>query len=313
MTLIAARTATLDDTAAITTIHTSAIERWQRIDTAGRVMDVPYAALTLYERWLHGGPWMNIETCAVHLTHLLRGAGIPLVAELDGRVLAHAEVYHGVEPQPFGEHLHVAVATVHAEYAGQGLEQALLAHAIELARELGCARVCLEDAGAEQLYDGEGWQRLVGGQRLNWPARPGQVFYQAMPHTADNPELIRGWAMPLGRYHSARQEWVTRWPDLWGAVPGLRDQRIRRLQFTMAATTFFVLYIESPYDPRRASVFVWTPKPLSGPMLTAINDRAHKLGYRRLDAFVADAQVGALGADAETDGYTQDLYSIELA
>jgi hypothetical protein len=65
------RQAGLDDTGAITALFGARIPIWQRINKQGQVEDVPYAQLTIYERWLHGGPWMSIETCAVLLNHLL--------------------------------------------------------------------------------------------------------------------------------------------------------------------------------------------------------------------------------------------------
>lgn len=312
MSQITVRTATLDDAQAITRIHRSNITRWQRLNEQGEVEDVPYEKLSVYERWLHGGPWMSVETCAVHLTHLLRGAGIPLVAAIGKRVLGHGEVFHGVEPPPFGDHLHIAVLYVHAESAGRGLEAALLAHVAALGRELGCQRVCVSHAGAGEFYEGEKWRRLASGQRVEWPARPGQVFYQATPHPQDDPAQIRGLMMPLGRFQNAVQEWVTRWPELWAGVPELHARRVERLKFTVAGASLFVLYAESPYDPRRASVYAWMPTLPGGPVLAAINDRAHKLGFRRLDSYVLDEHLKLLGPEAEPDGYTQELYSLEL-
>src|SRR5512139_2051816 len=108
MTTIHIREASLDDTQAISGLFRSRISAWQRLSAQGQVEDVPYDALTIYERWLHGGPWMSVETAALHLSHLLRGAGMPFVVESGGVVVAYAEAYHGVEPAPFGDHLHLA-------------------------------------------------------------------------------------------------------------------------------------------------------------------------------------------------------------
>ncbi len=306
------RAATLDDTAAIAALHTAAIERWQRLNEQGDVEDVPYSRLTLFERWLHGGPWMSVETCAVHLTHLLRGAGFPIVAEVDGRVVGHAEAFHGEEPPPFGNHLHISVLYVHADRAGQGVERALLEYSAALARELKCQRVCLASPEAQEFYAGVDWRLLSSSRHINWPARPGQVFYQAVPHLESSPAQIRGWAMPLGRRQSAWQEWVTRWPDLWAAVPGLREQRIERLRFMVAGSPFFVMYAQSPYEPRWTSVYLWSATPPTGPMMTAVSDQAYKLGYRRLDAVVAEGAERLLGADVEPEGANQEIYCFDL-
>src|SRR5215213_9179974 len=73
------RQAALDDTCAISSLFRARIGVWQRLDANGRVEDKPYEALTIYERWLHGGAWMSIETAAIQLNELLSGAGISLV------------------------------------------------------------------------------------------------------------------------------------------------------------------------------------------------------------------------------------------
>ena len=312
MTSITVRTATLDDTAAITAVHTSNVERWQRLLASGAVEDVDRADLNIYERWQYGGPWMSVETCAVHLTHLLRGAGIPVVAELEGRVVGHGEAFAGEEPAPFGKHLQVSVLFVHAEYAGRGVEQALLNHMVAVARELDCQRVCIGNEDAQQFYAGEGWRKLTVVRPVTWLPRTGQVFYQSTPHPSADPAQIKGWSMPLGRGQSARQEWESRWPTLWMAVPQLRDQRVERLKFTAAGGTLFVMYAESIYDQRWAHVYVWAGTPLTGPMVTAINDRAHKLGFRRLSSVVTGESFAFLGSEAEADGPARGVFSIEL-
>jgi GNAT superfamily N-acetyltransferase len=311
MTIIV-RTATLDDTGAITGIHTSNTARWQRLTEHGSVEDVPYEQLSVHERWLHGGPWMSIETCAVHISHLRRGAGVPLVAEIDGVVAGYAEVFPGQEGKPFGKHLHVSVLLVHGDHGGQGVEKALLKHCVSLARELALERVCITNAQVRDHYDGDNWRDLVSGRRVMWPARTGQVFYQTTPHPNADPDQIKGWSMPLGRQQCAREEWVTRWPDLWAAIPALHERRVERFKFNVAGSNFFVMYTESRYDPRWASVHVWAGVPFTGPMLTAINDKAHKLGFRRLDSFVLGESLAFLGPDADTEGYHQVVYSIDL-
>src|SRR5438105_2932338 len=102
------RQACLDDTQAISALFRAPINVWQRLNERGQVQDVDYSALTIYERWLHGGPWMSVETGAIQLSHVLRGAGAALVAELNGQVCAYAEAYHNIEPSPFGDNLSLA-------------------------------------------------------------------------------------------------------------------------------------------------------------------------------------------------------------
>ena len=59
------RQATLDDTQQIVALFSGRVPVWQRLGERGQVEDLPYDALTIYERWLHGGAWMSLETGAI--------------------------------------------------------------------------------------------------------------------------------------------------------------------------------------------------------------------------------------------------------
>jgi GNAT superfamily N-acetyltransferase len=174
MTSIQVRSAALDDTLAISALWRSPITVWQRVNAEGKVEDVAYDTLTIYERWLHGGPWMSVETAAIHLSHLLRGAGIPLVVESAGQVVAYAEAYHGVEPAPFGDHLHLAHLVVRSDHAQDGLEDALLADLMEQARLYKCQRLtanCVgSDPEATARYERHGMKPVgrLGSARQQW-------------------------------------------------------------------------------------------------------------------------------------------------
>ncbi len=308
MTGIQVRPAALDDTQAISALFRARITAWQRLNASGQVEDVPYTALTIYERWLHGGPWMSVETAALHLSHLLRGAGLPIVVEVEGEVCGYSEGYHGQEAEPYGDHLHVAHMTAEPD-----LHDAILAHWLEQAAAMRCQRVtatCVaNDAAARALYERHGLQPLTRVQRLSLPARTGQVFYKASDHPAANPAQINGWYMQVGRLGSARQQWETLWPRTWFALPELREQRAHRLHFSVAGQEALVYCQQPLYVPRSAELSCWTPKPFSTQVLTAIRDWAHREGYRTLVMLVPDEVAKLLGADAEPDGYTQETYA----
>ncbi|MBN1964662.1 MAG: hypothetical protein JW910_08445, partial [Anaerolineae bacterium] len=109
MSQITVRQAILADAASLTALATATTTTWTRRDVNGEDIPTDYDDLTLFERWQNAGPWASIEMCAVHLANLLRGSdGIPLVAEVEGRVGAEAEMFIGHEPEPFGHHINVA-------------------------------------------------------------------------------------------------------------------------------------------------------------------------------------------------------------
>jgi GNAT superfamily N-acetyltransferase len=310
------RQATLDDTQAISTLFRSHISVWQRLTGQGHVEDVPYETLTIYERWLHGGPWMSPETGAIQLNHLLLGAGLPVVAEQDGRVVAYAEAYHGVEPAPFGEHLHLGQMIVHQQQATAGFDRALLEYLLEQTKVYKCQRLtanCVaNDADTSALYTQYGMQPVVRVMRLSLAAKTGQGFYRAVDNLNSDAQQIMGWHMPVGRLGSARQQWETLWPRLWNAIPPIRERRAHRLQFSAAGQEAYLSCQQQLYDARSADIYCWSPKPLTGQLLTAIRDWAHREGYRTLVMAVTPETIKTLGPEADADGYYQDVYAVDI-
>lgn len=310
------RPAGLDDTQAITALFRSRIGVWQRLSGQGQVEDVPYESLTIYERWLHGGPWMSVETGAIQLNHLLLGAGIPLVAECGGEVLGYAETYHGIEPAPFGDHLHLGQLVSHQQPKDTTFDRTMLAFLLEQAKALKCERLTAtslaNDSETSALYAEYGLQPIARVARASLAAKTGQVFYRAVEHSNADASQINDWFMPIGQFGSARQQWETLWPALWNAIPEVRERRTHRLRFSAAGQEAFICCQQQLYDPRSADVYCWSPKPLSGQLLTAIRDWAHREGYRALVMAVTPDTLKTLGPEAETDGYYQDIYAAHV-
>jgi len=307
------RQARLDDTYAISQLFRAHIHTWQRLNALGQVEDVAYDALTIYERWLHGGAWMSVETGAIHLSHLLHGAGIPLVAEVDGKIAAYTELYEGVEPPPFGANLSMVHPTLHPDFSSAGLETALLNYARELLPQRKCERLLVSVAlpEAQQFYQQQGLQVLCVVRRYTLPARTGQGFYRTVEHLDPNPAQIRGWHMPIGRLGSARQQWEALWPRTLDAIPEIRQRRTHRLQFHAAGQEAFVCCQQQLYVERNTDISCWSPRPLTTQLLTAIRDWTHREGYRTLVLAVPEDTAKILGAEAEADGYYQIVYGAE--
>lgn len=316
MASIQVRAAALDDTHAISTIARSHITVWQRVNAGGQVEDVPYDTLSIYERWLHGGPWMSVETAAIHLSHLLRGAGIALVAILDGQILAYAEAYHGVEPAPFGDHLHLAQLTITAGHENNGLEDALLTHLLDQTRSSNCQRLtatCIQgDSLTDALYRRHEMQPITRLGRLTLPAKSGQGFYKVVENFNANPAQIAEWFMPVGRFGSARQAWETLWPRTFNALPEIAARRVHRVRFSASGQEAFLYCQQALYAPRNVEISLWSPKPLTSQMLTALRDWTHSEGYRTLVMLVNDETAKILGPEAEPDGYYQEVFAVNV-
>jgi len=301
--LITVRLAILADTAAITDIHKS-----HRISADGP----RYEDLTFYERWQQGGPWLGIETCAIHLNRLLAGSGVPLVAELDGEVLAAAEVYEGFEPPPFGHHLNLAVIVTHAKHLRKGLATALLNYIVEMARLMKCERITVSHSEGREFYVKQGFRNMRSGRRVRIPAQAGRAFYQATDLADHSPDQIKGWHMPLGRYQSGRQEWENLFPQIWAAgIPELLNPATAHLKLNVTGQNAIVFMREAD-EPGEVNLACWSARPLSNPLFTALRDRANREGYHTIISYIMDSDLPQLGHDAQQTDYSQDLYELSL-
>ncbi len=294
------RPARLDDTHAIVSLFTRRVNAWQRLDTAGRVVDVPYHALTLDERWSHGGPWMSVETAAVYLNHLLLGAGVMLVAEhASGRVIGCAEAYHSVEGERYGAHLHLAALVTDDDDARAALLTAIREHA----QLLRAARITVTDPGGCELPSGTPQHPLAMLGRYALPARAGQVFYQVTDLVSADAVLISGWSMPCGRLTSARHQWEMLIPRLFETLPAVATRPHARLRVSASGQDAIAYVSARPYDPRAADASIWSPRALQPQTVTALRDWAGRAGYRTLWFVAAESALPALGPEAEADGF----------
>jgi hypothetical protein len=304
------RPARLDDTQSIAWLFQQQIPVWQRVTADGRVENLPYDALTIYERWTHGGPWMSVETGAIHLSRLLRGAGMTMLAERNGQLDAYAEIYPGEEPAPFGPHLHLSRLIYHDDIQSA---KALLRALIDLAQsnriKLTVSLWSGEEKDAE-LYRDLRLQPLTSVQRHHLPARTGQGFYKVNEHSNSSAAQIEDWQMPVGRLESARQHWEELWPRVWDIMPEIAARQVHRLFFSASGHDAFV-YCQQQLNPRSADLYVWSSRTMSSQLLTAIRDWAHRQNYRTLSCVVTPEVAKVLGTGVEVDPITRTTYSIQ--
>lgn len=348
---IAVRQATLEDTAAISALHTARVAVWQRLDADGRVETVPYPSLSIVERWLHGadghGPWMSAETAAIFLNHLLLGAGLPLVAcDIDRAaagepreavIVGYCEAYINSEPDPFGVHLHIAsVLTPTLERPegdataspnspalggvalGVHVTRALLEAVFARARRLRCTNVTFNRgehwllAALDGIEGAPTPSPVQTVQRYSLPARTGQVFYKVTEHTDPNPLQISGWAMPLGRTTSARHHWETLWTPIWNTLGERRARRTHRLRIASGGQEAFVYVQQQLYNPRAADVAAWSARMLALPILTGLRDWAHREGYRTLSLIASAETARTFASEADAEAFTAITYAVPM-
>lgn len=311
MPQITVRQANLADAAQITVLHNAAIPQWTRRTASGENVPADYADLSLYERWLVGGPWSSVEMCAVHLASLLRaGDGIPIVAEIEGAVGAEAEVFIWREPEPFGHHINISKLGVHPDYEDQGLASALLTYIHNIGQAIHAKRITVADAGADaELYEHHRFARMQTGQQHVITAQAGRVFYQAAELKQYDAQQIDGWHMPLGRYQSARYEWDRMPLDFWNSVPEIVELESARLRLTVTGQEAFALMQQDRWNPARVHAYVWTKRPLNMLLVMALRDWAAQHDYAEIVTFIWDYILPQLEVDTARQDYTQVLYS----
>ena len=303
------RQAALSDAGAITEVYKSLVTQWKRADDP---QSLRYEDLSLFDRWQYGGPWFSVETCAVWLGHLIqRGEGIPLVAELDGEVVGHAEVFIGNEAAPYQNHINISILCVREGAHRKGVGSALVRYVEQMAAVLNCKRVTVAYPEPPPFFEKLGYTQSVARHRLLIAAEEGRVFYKARDLVDDAPQQIEEWYMPLGRFQNAREEWERMYWRIWSGVPELVEARWHRLHIDLTGQPGILHLHQQREDPELVTARLWTKNPVSTHILSAIRDRAARLGYQRI-ATVIEAEARPLLQDGEDQYDIQWLYSKTL-
>ncbi|HLF03052.1 MAG TPA: GNAT family N-acetyltransferase [Anaerolineales bacterium] len=318
------RPATLADAPAISAVHCSNIAGW-KIWEGDNARPARYADLTPYQRWLNGGPWLDAAACQYHLKRLLNSGGWPLVAELNDRVVAAAELHLAVEPPPYSRNLNLSTLYVHRNHHGQGLGSALLQHALALAESHQCDTFTVAHAEAPGFYKRQGLKLAERWTRFQIPLGRGRAPKYSIAPLEDAPyDRVSGWAMPIGRYQNAHSDWERTRP---GAVPDYEEWRHLRLErcwITVGRQRAALIFEESPQRPDAANTFLFiqpsilseAPRQPGGVegltpgLFSAVRHCAAQSGFTHLHCFArSDSKLpGAVATD-----YRQQLFMKRLA
>ncbi|RDZ27626.1 GNAT family N-acetyltransferase [Lysobacter silvisoli] len=133
------------------------------------------ALAPLFDRYRHFYTQKNDEAVSRAFLgeRLRRDESVVFLAELDGRSAGFTQLYPMYSSVRAARVWVLNDLYVDADARRRGLAQALLAAAVEHAREDGAVRLELEtdhdNATAQALYDGAGWRRYDGTQRYHLP------------------------------------------------------------------------------------------------------------------------------------------------
>lgn len=249
--------ATLDDVEGIVGVHTAGEE---------------LSGLSVGERYLRGGPWMSIETCAVHINALLLEGQYPIVAELDGRIVGEAEVFLSEEliNGEMRRIAHLDVIEVHPDFRGRGIGRAIIEY-IE-GNFAGKAELLTTQPGEEAF----GFYRKLGFHEVlyeNWLVEVSTAEFNAGEVMTVNfiPwEDLKGLELVAGRFQNSYDMWFSSFRDLFADIHELAEAG-------EIGNSYYVIK-PLPGRPEKASLFLWgDERDIPGAI-----GRAGELGFERV-------------------------------
>jgi len=193
------REATLDDTQDIVAVYQT---------NPDRPFVQPTENLSISERYGYGGPWMSVESCAIHLNNMLAWDHVPLVVEEEGKVIAETEFYIGEDIPPLGTTLDISVLYVHKEFQRQGAGSLLMQEMLSRAKKKKCNYMTVSGGtGAPGFYARFGFSHILNLEAVDCGI-PQQInACTCTSYTpADFEKLPKG-ILWIGRFLSPCQKW----------------------------------------------------------------------------------------------------------
>jgi GNAT superfamily N-acetyltransferase len=290
------RLARLDDAAAIVDVHRSHVERWyRRIDNEQH--DVGYDDLTLDERFGFGGQWMSVETCAVHLNNLLLRHCLPVIVELDGRIVAEMELFVGREGPRYGKNCHIGLLFVHNDYLGRGIGNKLVDQAVKMAEERDCDTLTVaSDENHESFYRRCGF--TFGPMMASVEVYPGQrpvEISRLAPHVSPQ-SFTWGMDMAIGRVQSSALH-LTDLAEAY-ALPSYGEV-VKRTDFLeIGGSAALVAYVR--HSSGNTMVAAWSRDAGTGELVDAALTVMSDAGVRTANMFLYQDDYEALEGRVET-------------
>lgn len=256
--MVVVRAATLKDAQGITEVHCSDIRQWVRHGERAS-----YGSLTIFERWAHGGPWMSVETCTIHINNLLLAGHLPLVAEIEGAIVAQAEIYFGREPKPYGYNANISVCYVHAAFQGKGIGRKLLQESVRISLSRGCESITVHNPAESALgfYKRCGFRlhRTYNEYVVKTSPYPKPYTHGPLPSFKD----LEDKHLVVGRYQSQRECYdMLVWEQCPGAyaLPGLRCRDITQNSFVpLNSGGEAFLALRQLFGTQRPRLYLYTP------------------------------------------------------
>jgi len=222
------------------------------------------------------GPWANIEECVPWVKKRIERGYYVQVAELNGRIVGHAE---WVETHDInGKFFYLCVMQIKEDYQGQGIGRKMVDDGIRVARAQGCEKVVTipeEETGSEKFYAKCGF---INGRQIKSVSVPTGDYGYSRPYTevAYAPfDIIRGCHFIFGLSQaSARHMW-----EVNNEKP-IGDNRVTT---TLMSEAGDCIQLCSTYNnPHKAWALCWSHNP-SPVLVKDILTLGDAKGFREID------------------------------
>jgi GNAT superfamily N-acetyltransferase len=270
--MVIVRKAMLDDTQDIVAVH---------LTNPDRPFVRPIESLSIAERCDYGGPWMSVESCAIHLNNLLAWGYAPLVVEDEGRVIAEAEFYMGRDTPPFGATLDISVLYVHSDSQRRGAGSLLMEEMIRRGRDSSCEYMTVSGGvGSPAFYGRFGFSPVLDLKILDCDVPPLTSSCDLdlyVPGDFGGPPEGTLW---IGRFLSPCQKWreIVDRMKRRDAILSEHAEHPSVVGRHSRSQRFSGFLVPEWGDPAKADVYCWCER-LTTQMVCELLAQAHLAGY----------------------------------
>jgi hypothetical protein len=131
-----------------------------------------------------------------------------------------------------------------------------------MAEREGCDTFLVANAEASDFYKrhelklAERWTKV---QIKLGSMRQSKEIFEAVPLPDSVYDLVRGWALPIGRHQNAQHDWERTRPKAGPDFAEWRHLKLERVDLTVNRHRAYALFEEEPDHPAIANLFLFTP------------------------------------------------------
>ena len=309
------------DIPAIVEVNCSDVERWYHFTPRGRAEPASYEELSSWERVMHGGPWMDEAALSDYWRRMERLGVIPLVAELEGKVVGHLDVIFCKDPV-LGEYFYLDVLMIHRSYRRRGVARALINAAEDLAKDRGFRKLVVQPEDYEGpsglTYRSLGFRREWEVAVLSLTPKNGAEKNEAKVQSIspDEERPVEAFPMVCGWYVVSAKMWdyaVHPRGTLYTAIP------LHSLVFKVLVNSeaFYIHIGEKLFANGVGVLCLWAPQNFTEEGLRrvvgTVEALATAIGLKKLETRTLDMFVEVLGKlGFRREGFTEPFMVKEL-